>query len=75
MIDIKLRNVKVEDACEACRVVWNFMEHYEDRRGIRNGVIYGNSHPPFTDSNPVKFYVYRTEKTVICVGDYGVVNK
>lgn len=60
MIDIKLRNVKVEDAKAAIECIDCFMRFYSDRRGIYHGVSYGH-----------KFYVYRTDKTVICVGDYG----
>lgn len=64
MIDIKLRNVKIEDAEYAIRRVNNFMAFYGDRRGIRNGCAYG------TTLKPVSFYVYRTDKTVVCVGQY-----
>lgn len=67
MIDIKLRNVKVEDGAEAVRRVGQFMSHYADRRGISNGVRYAGV--------GCNFYVYRTKKTVICFGDYGVVDK
>lgn len=69
MIDIKLRNVKVEDSVHAARVIVYFLQEYAERRGIRNGVAYSS------DLHPRKFYVYRTDKTVICVGDYGVVDK
>lgn len=64
MIDIKLRNVKVEDALYATRVVTYFMQEYADRRGIRNGVAYGSA------QHSGQFYVYRTDKTVVCVGQY-----
>lgn len=63
MIDIKLRNVKIEDALNAARMVGYFMKEYSHRRGIRSGVAYGG----LLD---VSFYVYRTEKTVVCVGQY-----
>lgn len=69
MIDIKLRNVKVEDADLAIKRVNHFMREYSGRRGIRNGVAYDAT------LLPIKFYVYRTDKTVICVGDYGPVDK
>lgn len=69
MIDIKLRNVNVEDATHAALLVKYFMEEYSERRGISNGVGYGSRLPL------AKFYVYRTDKTVICVGDYGTVDK
>lgn len=65
MIDIKLRNVKVEDAKQALRCIDNFLYIYGDRRGVRNGVGYRDSLGP-------SFYVYRTDKTVICVGQYAV---
>lgn len=66
MIDIKLRNVKVEDAVYAASITRQFLTNYSDRRGIRNGVAYGTGG---TNSNCV-FYVYRTDKTAICVGQY-----
>lgn len=69
MIDIKLRNVKVEDAWHAANIIRSFMNNYADRMGVRNGVAYGSN------MHAATFYVYRTEKTVICVGDYGVVDK
>lgn len=69
MIDIKLRNVKVEDAWHAANIIRSFMNNYSERRGLRNGVAYGSN------MHEATFYVYRTEKTVICVGDYGVVDK
>ena len=62
MIDIKLRNVKIEDAKQALRCIDNFLYIYGDRRGVRNGVGYSGSSP--------SLYVYRTDKTVICVGQY-----
>lgn len=71
MIDIKLRNVKVEDSITAVRITNQFMANYSERRGVRNGVAYGLGG---SDSS-CKFYVYRTDKTVICVGDYGAVDK
>lgn len=64
MIDIKLRNVKIEDADEAIWTIQCFMTSYPERRGIRNGVAYGIT------TRPVSFYVYRTDKTVVCVGQY-----
>lgn len=70
MIDIKLRNVKVEDADTAIWYVGNFMKLYSGRRGFRNGVGY-----TYAYTKRIKFYVYRTDKTVICVGDYGSVDK
>lgn len=69
MIDIKLRNVKVEDADLAIKRVSHFMRQYSDRRGMSKGVAYDAT------ILPIKFYIYRTEKTVICVGDYGVADK
>lgn len=60
MIDIKLRNVKIEDVAEAMQCVDHFMEYYSDKRGVRDGVGY-----PYPG-----YYVYRTDKTVICVGQY-----
>lgn len=59
MIDIKLRNVKIEDAKVAIECIALFMRIHSDRRGIRDGVSFG-----------YKFYVYRTDKTVVCVGQY-----
>lgn len=67
MIDIKLRNVKFEDAIDAYILVRGFMAQYAERRGVTNGVGY--------QINKTKFYVYRTDKTVICVGYYGSVDK
>lgn len=61
MIDIKLRNVKIEDANDALGCVEHFMDYYSERRGVRNGVGY---------SQPPEFYIYRTDKTVVCVGQY-----
>lgn len=62
MIDIKLRNVKIYHADGAIICIKHFMENYSDKRGIRHGVAYMFRHPGF--------YVYRTDKTVICVGQY-----
>ncbi len=66
MLDIKFRNVKIEDAVSASIVSRQFMTNYSERRGIRDGVAYGYGG---TDSS-CKFYVYRTDKTVVCVGQY-----
>lgn len=66
MIDIKLRNVKVEDAVPAVIVAKQFMINYSARRGIRGGVAYGHG----GTYSGCTFYVYRTDKTVICVGHY-----
>lgn len=63
MIDIKIRNVKIEDAKTAIKCVENFLYIYGDRRGVGNGVGY-------RDSLGLSFYVYRTDKTVVCVGQY-----
>lgn len=62
MIDIKLRNVKIEDADYAIECVEHFMDYYSDKRGVGHGVGY--------NCNLDSFYVYRTDKTVICVGQY-----
>ncbi len=64
MLDIKFRNVKIEDAWHASNVTRSFMSNYADRRGIRNGVAYGSN------MHQATFYVYRTDKTVVCVGQY-----
>ena len=63
MTDIKLRNVKLEHADEAIWTIQCFMTSYPERRGIRNGVAYGGV-------STCPFYVYRTDKTVVCVGQY-----
>jgi hypothetical protein len=64
MLDIKFRNVKIEDAWHASNVTRSFMSNYADRRGIRHGVAYGSN------MHQATFYVYRTDKTVVCVGQY-----
>ncbi len=71
MLDIKLRNVKIEDADEAIFFIRVFMKNFSERRGLANGAGYRS----YSSKHGPKFYVYRTEKTVICVGDYGSVDK
>ncbi len=64
MIDIKLRNVKVEDAHNAVGVIKLFLDEYPDRKGFHQGAVYSSPiHKP-------SFYVYRTPKTIVCVAYY-----
>ncbi len=67
MLDIKFRNVKIEDAVHACAVVSDFMSDYADRRGVGHGVGYQHG---VSTGESFRFYVYRTDKTVVCVGQY-----
>lgn len=64
MTDIKLRNVKLDDANEAIGIIKIFLREYPDRMGFQKGVVY--SSPKRAPS----FYVYKTSKTIICVGYY-----
>ncbi len=64
MIDIKLRNVKVEYSENAVGVIKMFLSDYPDRKGFQQGVVYSSPrHKP-------SFYVYRTPKTIVCVAYY-----
>lgn len=64
MYDIKLRNVELEDATNAIGIVKMFLDEWPDRRGLQKGVVYSSKkHKP-------SFYVYRTAKTIVCVGYY-----
>lgn len=66
MIDIKLRNVKIENSEEAVFFIKIFMNNFSERRGISKGVAYSS----YSSKHGPKFYVYRTDKTVVCVGQY-----
>jgi hypothetical protein len=65
MIDVCIKRIPLDDHILAVRAAKAFLESYQDRRGILNGVSYVFTRP---DGSEAWMYAYRTEKTVIVRG-------